>query len=94
MTGRADPHGLATADQQPRTLMDARVYLAQRWPGAHAAETDLAAFYRHATGIYAEAARRDATHRDEAAWWARECQHRAERYTTPDQPQINNGDDR
>jgi hypothetical protein len=85
MTACPSPDGPGAAVLPPRTLLDARLYLAQRWPGSHAPEAELAVFYRHATGIYADAARRDTRHREEAAWWARECQRRAERYTTHDQ---------
>jgi hypothetical protein len=91
MTDPADPYGPVVADPAPRTLLDARVYLADCWPGSHAPEMELAVFYRHATGIYDLAARRDTRHREEAAWWARECQRRAERYTTHDQHHTNDG---
>jgi hypothetical protein len=69
------------------------VYLADYWPGTNADETALAAFYRRAASVYDAAARTDTTHRKEAAWWARECQHRAERYTTTGQPHTHDTND-
>jgi hypothetical protein len=71
---------ITRGNETPDPLMDARVTLADEWPGSGAAPDRLAAFYRHAAAVYAAVATPHRRRQREAREWAAECRARAARY--------------